>query len=137
VIVVEGEKKVDAVKRLFPDYAAVSPMNGARSSQKTDWTPVAGRSVVIWPDHDEPGDKFAEAVARLATKAGAASVAVVSIPGEWPKSWDLADESPNSVGCEVLVEILKSAKPRLLPKVADIKPTPHGASRHPKTKEDK
>ena len=115
VLVVEGEKKVDAAKQLFPDYVAVSPMNGAQSPHKSDWTPVAGRSVVIWPDHDEPGRKFAEAVAKLAADAGAASVAVVGIPVEWPESWDIADKPPNGAGQDVLVEMLKSAKSQVLP----------------------
>jgi putative DNA primase/helicase len=116
VLVVEGEKKVDAANRLFPDYVAVSSMNGAQSPHKSDWTPVAGRDVVIWPDHDEPGRKFAEAVTRLAANAGAASVAVVSIPAEWPESWDLADRPPDGAGHDVLVAMLKSAKPRDLPR---------------------
>jgi hypothetical protein len=116
VIVVEGEKKVDAARRLFPDHIAVCPMNGAQSPHKSDWTPVAGCSVVIWPDHDEPGRKFAEAVTRLAAKADAASVAVVSIPADWPESWDLADRTPDGAGHDVLVAMLKSAKPRDLPK---------------------
>jgi putative DNA primase/helicase len=80
VLVVEGEKKVDAANRLFPDYVAISSMNGAQSPHKSDWTPVAGRDVVIWPDHDEPGCNFAEAVTRLAAKADAASVAVAVFP---------------------------------------------------------
>jgi putative DNA primase/helicase len=110
VVVVEGEKKVDAAKRLFPNYVAVSPMNGALSPHKSDWVPIAGRSVVIWPDHDEPGRKFAEAVTREATDTGAASVAVVSVPVDWPEGWDLADEPPNDVDNDTLAEMLKLAK---------------------------
>ena len=46
-------------------------MNGAQSPRKTDWSAVAGRDVVIWPDADEPGRSFARAVAKLAKDAGA------------------------------------------------------------------
>jgi putative DNA primase/helicase len=63
IFVRESEKKADAAKRLFPIYVAVSPMNGAQSPHKSDWAPVAGHDVVIWPDHDEPGRKFAKAAA--------------------------------------------------------------------------
>jgi hypothetical protein len=110
VIVVEGEKKADAAKRLFPEYVIVSPMNGARSPHKSDWMPVAGRRVVIWPDHDEPGRKFAEAATKEVAEAGAASVAVVSIPVDWPVSWDLADAPPDGVHGGTLAKMLKSAK---------------------------
>jgi hypothetical protein len=84
VLIVEGEKKVEAARRLFPDYVAVSPMNGARSTHKTDWTPVAGHPAVVWPDNDEAGRAFSHASARLATDAGAVSAAIVKVPQGWP-----------------------------------------------------
>ena len=112
VVVVEGEKKVDVAKRLFPDYIAVSPMNGAQSPHKTDWAPVTARPVIIWPDHDEPGLKFAERVTKEAAEAGAASVAVVSVPVDWPEGWDLADEPPDGIDRDILAEMLKTAKPQ-------------------------
>src|SRR5215831_10682826 len=115
VVVVEGEKKVEAAKRLFPELVAVSPMNGALSPHKSDWAPVARRPVVIWPDHDEPGRKFAKAATKLAADAGAASVAVVSVPVDWPEGWDLADEPPAAVDSGTLAEMLKSAEPRATP----------------------
>jgi hypothetical protein len=109
VIVTEGEKKADAARWLFPDYVAVAPMNGARSPHKTDRAPVAGRRVIIWPDHDEPGLAFASACATLATDAGAASVGIVEIPEEWPEGWDLADEPPDGVDTEIVTAMLLNA----------------------------
>jgi hypothetical protein len=111
VIVTEGEKKADAAGRLFPDCVAVSPMNGAKSPQKTDWSPLAGRSLVIWPDNDKPGREFAVAAARLAQVAGGADVAVVVVPQEWPQKWDLADPLPAGVELGTLNDLLASAKP--------------------------
>ena len=32
---------------------------------KADWSPLAGRRVLIWPDADEPGAKYAGDVARI------------------------------------------------------------------------
>jgi hypothetical protein len=115
VLVVEGEKKVDAARRLFPDHVAVSPMNGARSPHKTDWTPLAQRAVVIWPDNDMPGLGFADAVSGLAANASASSVAIIDVSQDWPEGWDLADELPNGVTHEVLAEMLTSAKQRIPP----------------------
>jgi hypothetical protein len=113
VILVEGERKVEAARRLFPEYVAVSPMNGAKSPHKSDWTPVAERKMIIWPDHDEPGHGFAEAAAKLTRGAGAASIAVVTIPREWPEHWDLADPLPDGISPETLTAMLESAEPRV------------------------
>jgi hypothetical protein len=112
VIVTEGEKKADAADSLFPDFVSVSPMNGAKSPHKTDWSVVAGRKVVIWPDNDSVGREFAAQVAGLATLAGAAEVAVVPVPQSWPQSWDLADTLPDGVALNELVDLLNSARPR-------------------------
>lgn len=78
----------------------------------------------IWPDHDEPGRAYAEDVARLVTAAGAATVAIVTVPSEWPEGWDLADPLPEGVRLEMLAELLRSAKPW----VAPVKPEPRAAA---------
>jgi hypothetical protein len=76
-LVVEGEKAAEAARALFPDLVAITAMNGAQSPALSDWTPLAGRRVYIWPDADAPGRTFADHVAKLATKAGASSVAIL------------------------------------------------------------
>ncbi|PGH56519.1 DNA helicase [Azospirillum palustre] len=111
VIVTEGEKAADAAAELLPERITTTPMHGAKSPHKTDWSPVKGREVVIWPDHDEPGASFAQAVAELATKAGAASVRVVKVPADWPPGWDLADEPPAGVTVETLRAMIEAAGP--------------------------
>ncbi len=55
ILVVEGEKARDAAAGVFPDLIATTPPHGAQSPHKTDWAPVAGRHVVVWPDNDEAG----------------------------------------------------------------------------------
>jgi hypothetical protein len=75
VVVCEGEKAATAAMQL-PGMVATCSMNGAQSPGLTDWTPLRGRTVFIWPDNDEPGKLYAEAVVKLALEAGAASVAV-------------------------------------------------------------
>lgn len=57
VLVCEGEKATDAAQALFSDHVAVTSSGGANAAGKADWLPLAGRSVVIWPDADEPGRK--------------------------------------------------------------------------------
>lgn len=74
IIVCEGEKTAEAAKTLFPDYVATTPMHGAKSPQKTDWSVVKGRRVIIATDHDEAGGQFGDAVYDLCVTAGADSV---------------------------------------------------------------
>lgn len=109
VLVVEGEKAADAAAILFPGHVTVTSPGGSKAADKADWSALAGRRVVIWPDHDEPGRSYAEAVARLALAAGAFSVAVVQVPTGWPHAWDLADEPSPGVTADDLRDLLEKA----------------------------
>lgn len=109
VLVCEGEKAADAAKRLFPDYVATASMHGAKSPNKTDWSPLAGRGVNIWPDRDEPGIEFAQKAAALARQAGAHLVAIVAVPEDWPEGWDLADTLPEGVSLDTIRDLAASA----------------------------
>ncbi|HEV7266418.1 MAG TPA: hypothetical protein VGN83_16080 [Falsiroseomonas sp.] len=90
-LVVEGEKATDAAAKLFPDFVPVCWPGGSNVVAKADWTALRGRLVAVWPDADAPGRKAAAEVAKAATAARAASVAVVSVPQDWPEGWDVAD----------------------------------------------
>jgi hypothetical protein len=90
VIVTEGEKAAEAAAQLLPVYVATTSPMGSKAATKADWSPLKGRDVVIWPDADEPGRKYAEDVARLAKDVGAA-VRVVTPPSDVERGWDAAD----------------------------------------------
>jgi DNA primase len=92
VLVVEGEKVVDAGAERFPDYVVTTSSGGSNAARKADWTPLAGRHVTIWPDADAPGARYATDVVDMLRKAGAASVRVVRLPPALLDGWDLADE---------------------------------------------
>ncbi|MCZ6608356.1 MAG: DUF6371 domain-containing protein, partial [Alphaproteobacteria bacterium] len=94
VLVCEGEKTADAAAALFPDHVVVTSPSGSKAAHMADWAPLQGRHVAVWPDHDAQGVGYAQDVARLALKAGAASVAVVEVPAAFPAKWDLADVPP-------------------------------------------
>lgn len=97
VIVCEGEKSAGTAAALFPERVAVTSPNGAQSARRADWMPLRGRAVVVWPDADEPGAKYAADVAELAHEAGAASVAMVTLRPGLPEGWDLADPVPDGL----------------------------------------
>ncbi len=88
--IVEGEKKADLMAGM--GFVATTSSNGAQSPAKTDWSAVKGRRVVIWPDQDEPGWKYAETVSGLCREAGAASVELVEVtPLGLPVGGDAVD----------------------------------------------
>ncbi|GIK17956.1 MAG: hypothetical protein BroJett004_01200 [Planctomycetota bacterium] len=92
VFIVEGEKAADAARAV--GLVATTSPHGSKSASKADWSPVAGRDVVILPDHDDAGERYADDVARLATAAGAKSVRVVRLVELWagmPEGGDMAD----------------------------------------------
>jgi putative DNA primase/helicase len=85
--VVEGEKDVDNL-RACGEVATTNPMGAGK------WRPeyaeaLRGRHVVVLPDHDPPGAKHGEDVAR-SLRGVAASVRVVLLPGLLPKG-DVSD----------------------------------------------
>jgi hypothetical protein len=51
IVVCEGEKAADAAALIFSKKSiATTSCSGAGSPHKTDWTPLAGRCVLLWPD---------------------------------------------------------------------------------------
>lgn len=92
VYVTEGEKAADAA-RAIGLLATTSP-HGSQSARTADWSALRGRDVVILPDHDEPGERYAREVAELARREGAMSVRIVRLHKAWaemPKGGDMAD----------------------------------------------
>ena len=65
IVVCEGEKAADAAARVFPKSIATTSSGGAQAAHKSDWAPLAGRRVLIWPDNDEAGGKYALEVAAI------------------------------------------------------------------------
>jgi hypothetical protein len=78
---------------------------------KADWSPLRGRRVVVWPDHDAPGRRAAAEVALATRAAGAVSVAVVRVPDDFPEGWDVADPLPPGVTTATLRELIEKATP--------------------------
>lgn len=115
VVLCEGEKAADAAGRLLADYVAITSPNGSKSAAKGDWSPLAGRRVVIWPDADAPGDAYARAAAALIRAAGAASVAILAPPAGAPAGWDAADALADGWENGRAAALIGSAAPFELP----------------------
>ena len=62
VIVTEGEWCADALAKVG---VLATTSGGADSAGSADWRPLAGRCVTIWPDNDESGRRYGDAVAAV------------------------------------------------------------------------
>ena len=90
VVLVEGEKCAQAL--IDAGIVATTAMHGANAPVgKTDWSPLAGKAVSIWPDKDKPGWDYAEHAAQAILAAGARSCRIVYPPEDKPEGWDAAD----------------------------------------------
>jgi putative DNA primase/helicase len=63
VYVLEGEKCAE-IARLI-GLPATTTSHGAESAEKTDFVPLAGKDVMIVPDHDDAGEKYAAGVVAI------------------------------------------------------------------------
>ena len=117
VVLVEGEKCADALIGL--GVVATTAMNGAKAPiDKTDWTPLKAKEVLIWPDRDAPGWDYAEHAAGACAMAAAASVAILVPPPDKRSKWDAADGVAEGFDCAGFIaqaerRIVKAPAPRL------------------------
>ena len=104
VVIVEGEKAADAARIIIGNkYAVVTWPNGSKAVDKADWSPLKGRSVLIWPDADLPGIEAAQKIAGI---PGYKSVKIISTEGH-PEKWDAADAAAEGWDFRKFVEWVK------------------------------
>ena len=107
VLVVEGEKTCETARTLFPDHAVVTWSGGAGAVQKSDWSVLKDRSVIIWPDNDKAGTNAAQKISSILEDQGNEKVSIVDLPSTLPHKWDLADKVPDGLD---VVEISKNCR---------------------------
>lgn len=99
VYVVEGEKCVEAAGEL--GLLATTSSAGGNAAKQTDWSPLAGRDVVILPDADKAGRQYSDEVAAILL--GLDPPAVVRIVDRYPdddNGYDVADELREECGAD-------------------------------------
>ncbi len=102
VVLAEGEKCAQAL--IDQGVCATTAMNGAKAPvDKTDWSPLRGKHVLIWPDKDLPGWEYAEAAAQAIVAAGALSVMILLPPESKPEKWDAADAIAEDFDCKAFI----------------------------------
>ena len=144
VVIVEGEKCADAVNGL--GILATSVYGSSGGITKTDFSSLTGRHVIIWPDFDDPGFKYAERVALSLCEIDIASVRIVQISDATlrkvtenaartytytlRKGWDAADAIAEGWSVDQLLAFLNAAKP-----LADVLPLKESPLKKPPLKE--
>lgn len=123
VLVVEGEKCADVAHAELQALASVSWPGGGKAADKADWSPLAGRKVVLWPDCDaqldkhtqemlpeakQPGVKTMQRIAAILHELGC-KVWLVRIPppGDKPSGWDVADAVADGLKGEDLATFVR------------------------------
>lgn len=80
VFFTEGEKCADLVAT--QGLTSTTSPFGSTTTVGVDWAPLAGLEVIILPDHDEPGEKFAtKLVDTLANLEPRPKIRVLRLPG--------------------------------------------------------
>ena len=97
VLVVEGEKCVGLAASI--GFESVTSSHGANSAGKSDWTALAGREVVILPDANNAGEKYARDVEAILRQLDPqARTKIVRLPGLLPGSGDDIEQWIDSLG---------------------------------------
>ena len=112
VLLCEGEKAANAAGELVSDHVAIASPDGSKNAKGADWTALAGRRVVIWPDADAPGQGYVDDVLDLLGKLSPApNVAVVTPPAGVAEGWDAADALAEGWTAEHAAELIAAAAP--------------------------
>ena len=128
VILTEGEKCADALSAL--GYVSTTTFGGANGAHKTDLSALKGRNVILWPDKDEPGAKYANGLAVTLHKGFGTLPGIVptseialckvrDIEGAadtpdgltYGKGWDAADAVAQGWGIKEINTLLSLATP--------------------------
>lgn len=110
VILFEGEKTADAGGKLIPTSEASTWIGGARAIKETDWSPLFGRNIILWPDNDKEqkyGEKHEKAGQVKPWEEQPGNSAMLEIENilaphcpiirwvrnaeDFPDKWDIAD----------------------------------------------
>ena len=79
VVLVEGEKACDAARGLFNTYPCMTWSGGSKAIGKTDFSPLAGRDVWLWPDNDLAGSKTIDALRPVLNAIGVNSFRIFDL----------------------------------------------------------
>ena len=89
VVIVEGEKSADALINI--GITATTAMFGANAPlNKTDFSPLKDKEIIIWPDNDEAGVDYAKKLSEH-LQSTASFISTLTPPEDKKDKWDVYD----------------------------------------------
>jgi putative DNA primase/helicase len=127
VLLAEGEKAARAVE--FGPLAdafswgkcpvvGITWPGGTKAIGKVDFSPLAGRDVILLPDNDDPGEQAAEQLVDVLQRVEVRRLRRWKAPMHCPEGWDIADTIPEGTTPEALVESMLAASDIPAPRLA-------------------
>jgi hypothetical protein len=124
VLLVEGEKAAeavehgplaDALKWGKVEVIGITWPGGTNAIARADFQPLAGRDVIVLPDHDQAGEKAADALVDELRPLGLKRLRRWRPPEQAPATWDIADPVPDGLDPEALVDAILEAPEVAIP----------------------
>lgn len=126
ILIVEGEKAVEAAEKALPDWIVVTWPGGASAQHKADWSGMERHRIVVWPDNDEAGHKAAEwiksqfpvaqivDVSKLPEKADCADLEPEQIAAMLPPEREIPKIEQGMANMPISFEEAKSRRPEVI-----------------------
>lgn len=89
IVITEGPRKAFYAQQLLPMVPCMGWAGGANGWDKSDWSPITKKSVILWPDADIPGKKCMDEIAQQLI--GQDCEVYILNTDDMPESWDAAD----------------------------------------------
>jgi hypothetical protein len=118
VLLTEGEKAAEAVKFgpladafTWAKHAVIGVTwpGGTNAIKHADFSPLAGRDVILLPDNDQPGEAAADELVSALGQIGLKRLRRWRAPTQARDKWDIADELPDGISPEAMVETMLQA----------------------------
>lgn len=108
VIITEGPRKAAYAQKLLPGLPCIGWAGGANGWNKSDWSVITRRNVILWPDNDDPGRKCMEEIAQQLISQNC-NVFMLDTSA-MPESWDAADACAEGWDTDKTLAWAKSVK---------------------------
>ena len=109
IIITEGEKCAQVLIDL--GMPATTVMGGANfDPAKTDFTPLAGKDITIWPDNDKAGQGYVERLKTGLQSIKPKSLRVIIPPADKPEKWDAANAVQDGLNIQAFLNSVPQSK---------------------------
>ncbi len=120
IVLVEGEKCADALASIGIEEVTTAMSGSNAPLEKTDWSPLKGKTVIIWPDNDKTGLGYARDLAVHLHALGC-DLLGIDPPADKPTKWDAADCIKEGGDAKAIIAAAKPIYPEdigIKPKIA-------------------